>query len=124
MTVNINLSWICCPLAFLLIMAPVAIFSTRRRLRHAGRIRAAMARGAFDDMKRPEVKSKMRWLGLAALVGVTGFLLLSAMGILYAYGLIAIPRALGMALFIVAAICALIGAAAGVLMQREIQKRL
>ena len=103
------------------ILVVVAILGTRSRLRYADRIRAAQARGAFADMNAPPNRSRFRRLALLALSGVVGMILSLVILVVqlrssYAsyYGI-----TLGVAFLFGA-----MGSTAGLLMQREIDRRL
>jgi hypothetical protein len=98
-----------------------AILGTRSRLQYARRIREAQARGAFADMNTPKNRSRTRRLAMFALIGILG-MTLSCMALFvqmktrYAdlYGI-----TIGIALFF-----GIIGAGAGLLMQRDVDRRL
>jgi len=116
----IDLSWLCLviPMGIVLI---AAIFGTRSRLRYAERIIEAQNRGVFDDMNTPKQKSRFRWLALMALIGVIGAVGSLAILILQQFGMILIPVGI---VLVSLGVFGVLGAIAGYLMQREINRRL
>ncbi len=121
---TINLTWLCIPVClvgFLGIFITLITFSVRSRLRYAERIRAAQARGAFADLNRPENESRFRRLAFMALVGILGMVL--SIAILFLPWTGKTSMALGI-ITVVALIFGIIGSVAGLLMQREIDRRL
>jgi len=103
------------------ILVAAAILGTRSKLRYAKRIQDAQARGAFADMNAPEYKSRFRLLALFALIGVLGMTL--SIAILFVQLTTKFANLYGITLA-VALIFGIIGAGAGLLMQREINRRL
>lgn len=123
-TTTINLSWFCAPLfvaGLLAIMITAAIFQHRAALNYGKRIAAAQRRGAFADMQTPEYKSRYRWLGLIAFLGTFGAIASLGMIIIRQLGLAMIPPEIDLLAF---GILGTIGATAGILMKREIDRRL
>lgn len=103
------------------ILVVAAVLGTRSKLRYAKRIQDAQARGAFADMNAPEYKSRFRLLALFALIGVLGMTL--SIAILFVQLTTKFANLYGITLA-VALIFGIIGAGAGLLMQREINRRL
>ena len=103
------------------ILVLAAVLGTRSKLKYADRIREAQARGAFADMRTPEYKSRFRLLALFALIGVLGMIL--SIAILFVQLTTKFANLYGITLA-VALIFGTIGASAGLLMQREINRRL
>lgn len=119
-TRTVDLSWLC--LVILLgIVLIAAIFGTRSGLRYAKRIMDAQNRGAFDDMNTPKQKGRFRWLALMALSGVIGAMGSLAIILLQRFGIILIPVGI---VFASLGVFGVLGAIAGYLMQREINRRL
>ena len=103
------------------ILVLAAILGTRSRLRYANRIRAAQARGAFSNMNTPQIRSRFRRLAIFALTGVLGMIFSLVILVVQLksqfadyYGI-----TLGVALLF-----AVMGCTAGLLIQREIDRRL
>ncbi len=114
-----NLSWLCF-VAVILIMIPFVYYGTRSRIQYARRIREASASGAFADMNEPKSKSRFRRLAFLALVGALG-MILSLILLVQPW----IRISLSPDFFITALIVfGLISSAAGLLMRREIDRRL
>jgi hypothetical protein len=103
------------------ILVVAAVLGTRSKLRYAKRIQDAQARGAFADMNAPEYKSRFRLLALFALIGVLGMTL--SIAILFVQLITKFTNLYGITLA-VALVFGIIGAGAGLLMQREINRRL
>src|SRR5690349_15409967 len=69
---EINLSWLCVPLGFCM-MLPFIVLGTRSRLLWLKRYREAQARGDFDEkMNAPDLKQRIRNLMLVVLTGWVG----------------------------------------------------
>ena len=119
-TRTIDLSWLCLviPMGIILI---AAVFGTHSRLKDAKRIMDAQNRGAFDDMNTPKQKGRFRWLALMALIGVIGAMGSLAIIILQRFDIILIPVGI---VFASLGVFGVLGAIAGYLMQREINRRL
>ena len=96
-----------------------AVFGTRSRLNYAKRLLDAQARGAFKDMNTPQNTFRYRCLAFLALFGVLGMILSIASLILLQPSKIALYS-----LIIIAIFFCVLGLAAGLLMQREIDRRL
>jgi hypothetical protein len=119
---TIDLTWLCIPIGLIGFLGAVTVLMTlsvRSRLRYAKRIQAAQARGAFDDMNAR--KPQYLWLGVIALVGVLGVVVTIGMLILQLLHVVVLPVEL---IFIAFGIFGSMGAIAGTLMQREIERRL
>jgi len=119
-TYTLDLSFLCCLVIPVIIIFVVAAYGARSKLRYGRRIRDAWARGAFADMNLPENKKRVRhylllifigWFG----IGLTVFMLLQP------WIRLPVPFAAVVAVFIVFGI---MPAAGGLLMQREINRRL
>jgi hypothetical protein len=115
-----NLTWLIIPI-FLIGFIILIAFGVRSRLRYAQRIRDAQARGAFADMNLPIYKSRFRHLAILGLIGIFGLMLSMAF--------ILLPwvdkndtslRMVAGAALVFAIICTV----AGLLMRREIDRRL
>lgn len=119
-TKTIDLSWLCLVIPIVIILI-ASILGTRSRLRYAKRIVDAQNRGAFDDMNTPEQKTRFRWLALIALIGVVGAICSLLTLILQRFGVISIPTGI---IFVSMGVFGTLGAIAGYLMQREIDRRL
>jgi hypothetical protein len=119
-TTTINLSWLCLvvPIG---IMIVVAVLGTRSKLQYANRIREAQARGSFADMSTPEAKSRFRRLGALALIGVVGMVLSF---VIFVFQRLSGVLAFSGVTITAAVVFGIIGATAGLLMQREIDRRL
>src|SRR5687767_10369420 len=119
-TNTIDLSWLCLviPMGIMLI---AAFFGTRSRLRYAKRIMETQNRGAFNDMNTPKQKTRFRWLALLALTGVIGAMGSLIVLILQSFGMV--PISIGI-VFVSLVAFGVLGAIAGYLMQREIDRRL
>jgi ABC-type Fe3+ transport system permease subunit len=115
-------------LAFVAIFAAIAIVTTQAKQRSANRILRAQARGAFTDLETPKNRSRFRILAGTALIGVLGFT--CSIGVLalqsFRYylnpgtelsNLYWVPIGIGL-------MFGGIGAVAGLLMNREINRRL
>ena len=102
-------------------MIGVAVLGTRSKLRYANRIREARARGSFADMNTPEVQSRFRCLAFLALIGVLGMSLSFMILVILTFSGI---RAFSGVAITAAVVFGIIGATAGFLMQREIDRRL
>ena len=115
-----DLTWLCF-VALIVIMLPVIYYGITSRLKYAKQIFDAQGKSAFSDFNTPKVKSRFRRLAAFALIGILGmissFLVLV---ILLANGSNAY---LGVVISIVV-LFGVIGATAGLLMQREITRRL
>ena len=103
------------------ILIIAAVLGTRSRLRYADRIREAQAKGAFADMSTPKNKSRFRRLAIFALIGVLGMAL--SIAVLFIQIATKFSDLYGITI-VIALIFAVIGAVAGLLMQREINRRL
>jgi hypothetical protein len=103
------------------IVGIAAILGTRSKLRYADRLRAAQARGAFADMNEPQNKSRFRRLAILALSGILGMILSLAILVLQLRRPIADYYGITLA---VAILFVTIGFIAGLLMQREFDRRL
>ena len=114
-----DLTWLCF-IALFLIMIPVIYFGTRSRLQYARRIREAQARDAFADMNTPANKSRFRRLALLALIGALG-MVFSIVMLFQPWIRLPVPTGVIIATFVVFGILASVG---GLLMQREIDRRL
>jgi hypothetical protein len=88
---------------------------------YAKRISSAQASGAFKDMNSPEVKSKFRRLALMALIGTSGVSISLAILIFQRLAWINIPF---IVIVVLGGIFGLIGAVAGLLIQKEINQKL
>jgi hypothetical protein len=103
------------------ILILAAILGTRSKLRYADRIREAQARGAFKDMNTPEYKSKTRHFALIALIGLLGMVLSIA--------IVIFQQVSGFTNFsgftaIVALLFGILSSVGGILMKREVDRRL
>ena len=103
------------------ILVLAAILGTRSKLRYADRIREAQARGAFKDMNTAEYKSKTRLFALIALIGLLGMVLSIA--------IVIFQQLSGFANFsgftaIIALLFGILSSVGGLLMKREIDRRL
>ena len=108
-------------LAYIAVFVAIAIVSTRAKQRSARQILKAQARGAFADMETPENKSRFRRLAVVSLIGLLG-MVLSVVIVVWqwlsqASNLFGIAVAVGL-------ISAVLASIAGLLMQREINRRL
>jgi len=106
------------PLGILLV---AVVFSIRSRLRYADRIWKAQARGAFEDMGTPENRSRFRRLAIFALIGVLGMPVSLAVLVLQMATKFSSHYEVTI---IVGMVFGIIAAVAGLLMQREINRRL
>ena len=119
-TITFNLSWLCMPI-YIRIILIFAVFGMRSRLRYAKRIKDAQSRGAFNDMSNPDQNSRFRWLALTALVGVLGAIASIGILLLRLLGIYLLPLEIVLIAF---GIFGALGAIAGMLIQREIERRL
>lgn len=119
-TRTIDLSWLCLVIPMGIIVI-IAILGTRSKLRYARRILEAQARGAFDDMNTPKQKPQFRRLTLMALIGIIGAMGSLAILILRRFVMTQIPVE---AILVILGVFVAIIAVAGLLMQREIDRRL
>jgi hypothetical protein len=116
----INLTWLIIPI-FLIGFIILITFGIRSRLRYTKRIQDAQARGAFTDMNMLEYKSRFRRLAIVALIGIFGLILSMAFMLLpWAGKNDASLRIVAGAALIFAIICTV----AGLLMRREVDRRL
>ena len=116
---TINASWLCfvIPLGlFLLVM----YFGIRSRLRYYKRLSEARSRGVFEDMGEGP-KRKFRSLSIIALVGLIGIACSFGLFLLTSLRTISISFMFIIVLF---GISGLMSATAGLLMQREINRKL
>lgn len=118
-TTTMDLSWLWFVIPVGIVMV-AAVFGTRSRLRYARRIRDAQARGAFADMNTPETSSRIRRFALLALTGVLG-IVFSFVLLLQPWIRIPVPFGVIIAVFVVFGLMASLG---GLLMQREVDRRL
>jgi hypothetical protein len=119
-TKTIDLSWLCF-VVLIGVTILVAILGTRSRLRYARRLREAQSRGAFAELNTPKHKSRFRRLAIFALIGMLGMMLSLVILFLqlrtpfaHYYGI-----TLGVTIFF-----GITGSIAGLLMQREFDRRL
>jgi hypothetical protein len=119
-TTTIDLSWLCFVI-LIGITVLVAVLGTRSRLRYARRLREAQARGAFADLNTPENKSRFRRLAIFALIGMLGMIL--SLAILFLQLRSPFAHYYGITLG-VAIVFGITGFIAGLLMQREFDRRL
>ncbi len=125
---TIDLSWLTIPIClavclpvYVAIVAILITFSMRSRIKYAKRIKDAHARGAFDDMSSPEHQRRNRWLAFTALVGLLGAMASVGMLLLKLSNVVVLPIEV---IFIAFGIFGSLSAIAGILMQREIDRRL
>lgn len=114
-----NLTWLCV-VVLVLIMTVVIYFGTRSKLKYANRIREAQAKGAFEDISTPEVKSRYRRFAVLSLFG--------SFGMIFSIVILFIQRANGNILpgitIIAAIVFGMIATIGGYLMKREVDRRL
>jgi hypothetical protein len=110
-----------CFVALILIMVPVIYYGTRSKLQYARQIFDAQAKGTFSDLNTPKVKSHIRRLAAFALIGVSGMILSFVVFVIL---LVNGSNAYFGVVISVAILFGVIGATAGLLMQREINRRL
>ena len=123
-SMTIDLTWLCLPIGligFLGVITILITLSVRSRLRYAKRIQDAQARGAFADLNMPQHKSRFRRLAITALIGIFGMILSFAILVLPWAGK---TRTFSGVMIVVALIFGIICSIAGLLMQREIDRRL
>jgi len=108
-------------LAYVVVFAAIAIVSTQAKLRSANRIRKAQARGAFADLETPENRSRLRWLAIVALIGLFGMLVSFGILVLQLIGRISGFYGVTIAIGVVSGI---MSSTVGLLMNREINRRL
>jgi hypothetical protein len=115
-----NFSWLCVA-AFIALMIPVIYFGITSRLKYAKQILDAQAKGAFSDLNTPKVKSRFRRLAVVALIGLSGMTLF-----LLGFVILQVNRMIAYSgvVITIAILFGISGAAAGLLMQREINRRL
>ncbi len=125
---TIDLSWLTIPLCltvclpiYVAIVAILITSSMRTRVKYAKRIRDAQARGAFDDLSSPGQKPRNLWLALTALVGLLGVMASVGMLFLQLSNVVVLPIEV---IFIAFGVFGSLSAIAGILMQREIDRRL
>ena len=117
-----------CLLAYIAVFAAIAIVTTQAKQRSAKLIMQAQARGAFADLETPKNKSRFRILASVALFGVLGFTCSIAVFALQSFSYYLnlsskFPNLYWVTIG-VGLIFGIIGAVAGFLMQREINRRL
>lgn len=115
-----DLSWLCL-VAVMVIMIPVIYFGITSRLNYGKQIFDAQAKGAFADLNTPKAKSRTRRLALIALIGQIGMILF--------FVIFFVQRANGILVFSgvtisVAFVFGITAAIAGLLMKRDIDRRL
>ncbi len=118
---TIDLTWLCFPLLCIMPILVLAYFRVQANRTFMTQYRAARARGAFDDLGSPETRRKLRWLSLTALLGIVLMIAGFALVVLTEYHVIAVPP---VPMLISAFGSGLVGAVTGLLMQREIVRRL
>ena len=118
-TATINLSWLYMSIPIGIVVM-IAILGTQSRLKYVTRLQEAYSRGAFAEMT-PEAKSRLRRLGLQALVCMLDMILcLGLLVIQMANGFTSFSgiSALGVLMFGILALLA------GFRMKREVDRRL
>lgn len=125
---KIDLSWLTIPIClgvclpiYVAIVAIIITFNMRSRIKEAKRIKDALARGAFDDMNSPKQKARGRWLPLTALVGLLGAIASLGMLFLQLANIVVLPIEV---ILIAFGIFGSLSVIAGILMYREIDRRL
>lgn len=120
-TTTINLSWLCLVIPTVLIIM-IAVLSTRSRLRYAKRIHEAQIKGAFADLNLPEAKHKFRRLASLGLIGLSGMIISITILLIQLSGNILMP--LKGIVIITGCVFGIIASMAGILMKREVDRRL
>ena len=110
-----------CLLLLIGVFVGMAILGTRAKLRSANRMLEAQARGAFDDLEAPENKSRFRRLAVMALMGMLGMIVSLIILVLQLTGKLAGLYGITIA---AAVIFGATSSIAGLLMNREIDRRL
>jgi ABC-type Fe3+ transport system permease subunit len=117
-----------CLLMYIAIFAVIAIVTTQAKQRSARRIMQAQARGAFADLETPKNRARFRILAGVALFGVLGFTcsigVLALQSFTYYLNVRTEFSNLYWVTIGVGLIFGSIGAVAGFLMEREINRRL
>ncbi|MBI5933035.1 MAG: hypothetical protein HY867_04960 [Chloroflexi bacterium] len=119
-TITFDLSWLCMVIPLGIIVV-AAILGTRSRLRYASQIREALARGAFKELNAPEMKSRIRRLAVVALIG--------AIGMCLSFAFVVLQQISGVNAFFdlivaVGLVFGIVASITGLMMRREIDKRL
>ena len=123
-TANTSSSWLgvaLCLALYIAVMSVFAYFGIRSRQRYVQRIQAAQARGAFNDFRTSQVGSRFRRLAIMALVCILGSISSLVVLALSVFGVTLISPQI--ALVILGGFI-LLGIIAGLLMQREVTRRL
>ena len=110
-----------CFVAFIGVVSVLMTFSIRSRLKYAKRIQDAQARGAFADLNMPQNKSRFRRLATNALIGIFGMILSVAILVIPWVGK---TSTFSEVVIVIAILFGILCSVAGVLMQREIDRRL
>jgi hypothetical protein len=106
---------------FLALIAAAVYLRIRANSRWLKRYHAAKARGALNDINSPKMTVRFRLLAILALIGLLGsFSSLGLFGLKLYKGLSISPQVT----IVSFAVFALLGSIAGLLMQREINRRL
>ena len=103
------------------IIVIAAVLGTRAKLKYADRIRAAQARGAFDDLNSLKYRLRFRRLAVCALIGMLGMILSIIILALQLRSKFADYYGITL---VVALLFGVMASTAGLLMQREINRRL
>jgi hypothetical protein len=106
---------------YIAVFVAIAIVSTQAKLKSANRILKAQSRDALADLETPKNKSRFRFLAGVALFGVLGMILSMAVLVLQIA-----TKFSNLYWVTIAAVLTFggIGAVAGLLMQREINRKL
>ena len=117
-----------CLLTYIAVFAAIVIVTTQAKQRSARRIMRAQARGAFDDLETPKNRFRFRLLAGIALFGVLGFTCSIGVFALHSFSHYLNLGTEFSKLYWVTIVMALVfgsvGAVAGFLMEREINRRL
>src|SRR5690349_10996507 len=113
--------WLCL-ISGIVLFGVITAFGMLARWRYARRFWKAYTRGAFADLNKPKLKSRMYRLSVMALIGVIGMVV--SVLVLVVQQTSGFLRAYSDVTLIVAAIFAVTAIIAGLLRQREFDRRL